>query len=395
MRLKLCYVLPKYDLNTEEHFYHNYQFLEELGKEVELFLIIERGVGEPQFKHMKKVYKQKFIGFLPLRILEIALLMLGMRMGGIKTFYVHYSYFGGLIGSLLCKLTGGKIYYWHCVSVIYKTKWAFNFQDLLHKVKAEVPLKLTLRVVDYLVTGTESLGDFYHQTFGIPKKKIIILPNEIDLNRFNLERYDRRKIREKLGINPEEKAVLFVHRVVERKGAHHLPEIAKKVNEEIPQAKFLVAGNGPYFETLKSKIAEAGLNSKVNLLGWVPNRKIMGLYAGADVFIMPSEEEGFPRVLLESMAMGVPFVATDVGGVRDICSEGQKKFIVPVKDNLSFAEKMILLLQSQPIYEALKDEGLDHVQRFSSEKVKERFMKEIMIKRENERRLRRRERRSS
>ena len=365
MKPKIGYVLPKYDPDTEEHFFHNYQFLEELGKEVALFLIIERGVGEPHFKHIEKVVQQKFVGFLPMRILEIALLMIGMRVKGVKKFYVHYSYFGGLIGSLLCNLMGGKVYYWHCVSVIYKTRWALNLQDLLHKIKAEIPLKLTLRMVDYLVTGTESLGDFYQKTFGISKRKIIILPNEIDLNRFNPERYDRCQIREGLGIKPEEKAVLFVHRVVERKGAHHLLEIARKVYEEIPQAKFLVAGNGPYFETLKSRIAEAGLNSKVNLLGWVPNRKVMELYAGADLFIMPSEEEGFPRVLLESMAMGVPFVATDVGGVRDICTDFQGKFIVRVGDNSNFSRRVIELLRSQESQNRLREEGAQRVQEFS------------------------------
>jgi len=380
MKQKLCYVLPKYDPDTEEHFYHNYHFLEELGKEVELFLIIERGVVEPAFRNTKRVYQQKFIGFLPLRILEIALLMLGMRMKGVKKFYVHYSYFGGLVGSLLCKLIGGKVYYWHCVSVIYKTRWALSLQDLMHKIKVEIPLKLTLRMIDYLVTGTESLGDFYHQTFGIPKKKIIILPNEIDLTRFNPERYDRSHIRRKFGIEVGEKLVLFVHRIVERKGADHIPEIVHRVGREIPDVKFIIAGEGPYFETLKKRISSDGLDSRVRLLGWVPNRRIMELYAGADVFMMPSEEEGFPRVLLESMAMGVPFVATDVGGVRDICAEGQKQFIVHVKDNHSFVQRMILLLQSQSIYEVLKSEGFNNVQRFSSETVRESFLKEIMEK---------------
>jgi glycosyltransferase involved in cell wall biosynthesis len=380
MKPKLCYLLPKYDLNTEEHFYHNYQFLEELAKEVEVFLFIERCIGEPEFKNIPWVYKQRFIRFIPFRMIEIALLMTYLRIKGVERFYVHYSYFGALVGSLLCKLTGGKLYYWHCVSVIYKTRWRFNIQDLLHKIKAELPLKLTLKMVDHLVTGTPSLGDFYHQTFRISKRKIITLPNEIDLNRFNPRNYDRKQMRERLSLGENERIVLFIHRIAERKGAHHIPEIVRRVGKAIPDVKFIIAGDGPYFETLGKRVSDDRLDSRVRLLGWIPNRKIMELYAAADVFMMPSEEEGFPRVLLESMAMGLPFVATDIGGVREVCSENQNNFIVPVKDNLLFAQKIIELLQSQLIHEALKNEGLSHVQRFSSERVKERFLGEIMEK---------------
>jgi len=382
MKPKLCYILPKYDLNTEEHFYHNYQFLEELAKEVDVFLFVERCIGKPEFKNTSWVYKQRFIRFIPFRIVEIALIMTYLRIKGVERFYVHYSYFGALVGSLLCKLTGGKVYYWHCVSVIYKTKWRLNLQDLLHKIKAEIPLKLTLKMVDHLVTGTQSLGDFYHQTFGISKKKIITLPNEIDLNRFNPKNYNRKQMREKIGVGEKERIVLFVHRIAERKGAHHIPEIVKQVGHAIPDVQFIIAGEGPYFETLKKRLSGDGLDSRVRLLGWVPNRKIMELYAVADVFIMPSEEEGFPRVLLEAMAMGLPFVATDIGGVREVCSENQNNFIVPVKDNLFFAEKIIELLQSHLIYETLKNEGLGYVQRFSSERVKEKFLEEIIVRAE-------------
>lgn len=377
MKPKLCYILPKYDLNTEEHFYHNYQFLEELAQEVEVFLFVERCIGKPAFKNIPWVYKQRFIRFIPFRMLEIALIMTYLRIRGVKKFYVHYSYFGALLGSLLCKLTGGKVYYWHCVSVIYKTRWGLNLHDLLHKIKAEIPLKLTLRLVDHLVTGTQSLGGFYHRTFGISKKKIIALPNEIDLNRFNPGNYDRKEMREKMGLGENERSVLFVHRIAERKGAHHIPEIFRLVNHAIPDVRFIIAGEGPYFETLKKRLSGDGLDSRVRLLGWVPNRKIMELYAAADVFIMPSEEEGFPRVLLESMAMGVPFVATDVGGVKDICTDFQKEFVVNVGDNLNFSKRIIDLLHSKDIQHQFRKEGIRIVQGFSLTSVKNAFIQRV------------------
>lgn len=378
MKPKLCYVLPKYDLNTGEHFYHNYQFLEELGKEVELCLIIERCIGEPEIKHIQRLYKQKFTRYLPLRVLEMTFFILFLRTKGIKRFYVHYSYFGGLIGSLLCKLTGGKVYYWHCVSVVYKTKWTLSAKELLPKIKAEIPLKLTLKLTDYLVTGTKSLGAFYYKTFGVSKKKMIFLPNEIDLARFNPGCYPRKQMRERLGIREDERIVLYVHRVVERKGAHHITEIAQKVGNAVSNVTFIIAGDGPYFEALRKEIENTGLGSRVRLLGSVPNRKIMELYAAADVFMMPSEEEGFPRVLLETMAMGIPFVATDVGGVKEICTDLQKRFIVPAGDSPLFSSRVVELLNSESFQNQLKKEGLEKVKEFSIPVVRKHFLEKIL-----------------
>lgn len=383
MKPKLCYVLPKYDVNTEEHFYHNYRFLEDLARDVEIFLIIERSVGHPIFKNVRGVYTQKTVRFIPLRALEVAVLFVYMRLKGVKNFYVHYSYFGGIIGSVICKLTGGKLYYWHCVSVLYRVSWSFRLNDLLHKIKAEIPLKLTLKMIDYLVTGTKSVGDFYHKTFDVPEKKMVFIPNEVDLDRFDPKKFDRRRIREQLGIADNEKMVLFVHRIAERKGAHHIPIIAKRVCDQISNATFVIAGGGPYFETLKKKIAELGLNSKVKLLGWVPNREIMDLYAAGDVFIMPSEEEGFPRVLLECMAMGVPFVATDIGGVRDISTKLQQHFVVTVGDNASLSSMVIELLEKDELRKELRKEGLESIRNFSLPRIKEEFIERILDGKEN------------
>ncbi len=239
-------------------------------------------------------------------------------------------------------------------------------------------------MIDYLITGTRSVGNFYHETFGVSEKRMIFIPNEIDLNRFNPEKYDMKKVRETLGIKDHEKLVLFVHRIAERKGAHHIPRIIKKVCDEISDVKFVIAGNGPYSSTLNKRITGAGLEPHVKLLGRVPNRKIMELYAAADVFMMPSEEEGVPRVLLEAMAMGIPFVATDIGGVKDICTDLQKKWVVPVRDNVSFSERLIGLLVNDGFQNQLKKEGLKNIKNFSLDRIKRRFIKRILNDREDQ-----------
>lgn len=376
-KVKICYILPEYDEETDEHFLHTYSFLELLGKEVDIFLVIERCKGKPTFKNMKEIYIQKFCNLIFLRCVEFILVFIFIRLKGFRKFYVHYSFFGGFLGSLLCKLFGGRVYYWHCVSVIYKKRWSLRLGNVMHKFKVEIPLKLTMKVIDYLVTGTETVKLFYHNTFKVPLSKIIVLPNEIDLNRFNPEGFNSNELRREFGVSEDDKIVLFVHRIVERKGAHYIPEVARAVTGRVPQVKFIVAGDGPYFDRLKLKIAEDGLGDKTVLLGWVPNREIMKLYAIADIFIMPSEEEGFPRVLLESMAMGVPFVAADVGGTGDICSGKQKKYIFPVGDIESFSKGVIEIIESPEVSKLLQEEGLINVKRFSADRVCKLFIDRI------------------
>lgn len=117
--MKICYILPKYDVATEEHFFHNYSFLEMLGKELDIFLIIERCKGKPEIQHIKKIYTQKF-SHVVFRSIEFMWIFFLIRLKGIKKFYVHYSFFGGFLGSVFCKLFGGEVYYWHCVTVVYK-----------------------------------------------------------------------------------------------------------------------------------------------------------------------------------------------------------------------------------------------------------------------------------
>ena len=79
-------------------------------------------------------------------------------------------------------------------------------------------------------------------------------------------------------------------------------------------------------------------------MGEVPQRELPAYYRAADVFLMPSEEEGFPHVLLEAAAAGIPYVASDVGGVREITALELRRYLVPSGDVSAFSSKILELL---------------------------------------------------
>jgi len=354
--MKVVYVLPKYDEGAGEHFVHIYRLLGELGKKTNLAVLIEKMRGSPRFEHVRKVESVNSQSFFP-RFFETFGKLLLLRLQGYDTFYVHYSFFGALAGSIITKIMGGKVFYWNCGLPHLFFKSFFEKGWLKSKINDDWPLRVSLKMVDYLVTGTERMKQYYHKQFGVPLKKILVVPNEIDLQRFK-PKHQKNKI-------PQ---VLFVHRMSERKGAHYLVPIAERVLKKV-KADFVIAGDGPYLPVLQAQIKRKKLGRWVKTLGSVPNREVMRLYSQSDVFLMPSDEEGFPRVLLEAMATGTPFVASDVGGVRDIVSKSAQDSVVEKGDVNAFADKLIELLSDEKLRAKLSKEGLRQVKKYDLRKV--------------------------
>ncbi len=375
MKPKVCYVLPKYDPASEEHFYHIYGFLEHLAASLDLYLIIERASSPPPLGGMARVVALRS-GF-PLRALEMAAALLRARLAGWRTFYVHYSYLGALAAAGVTRLLGGRVFYWNCgLAHLFFRPWALTREALADKFNAEIPLRLSLRATHYLVTGTPGMGAYYTRHFGVPPSRIVILPNEIDLARF-AALPSREEARTRWG-GEGRAVVLYLHRLSPRKGAELLPAIVERVSALRPDVLFLIGGDGPSRPWVEAALQRAGLSSHAALLGWVPNREVPSLYAAADLYLMPSLEEGFPRVLLEAMATGTPFVATDVGGVREICPQAQHPWLAPPRDVERLARIVVELLAREDLRGDLAAEGRAHVRRYDLPVVAGLFQERIV-----------------
>ena len=117
---------------------------------------------------------------------------------------------------------------------------------------------------------------------------------------------------------------------------------------------------------------------KVRFEGRVPNVDAPVYYRAADVYLMTSDFEAFSRVLLESMAMGTPYVATDGGGsIRAYTPEEHQEFIVPVSNIDEFPRKIERILDDSSVRKSLIDSGLNHVQAYFLDVVLDQFIKEI------------------
>lgn len=331
---RICYILPSYDPAAASHFFHNYEFLKYASRGLDIFLLVEKAAVKPEDLGARS-YCQKF-SWPPLRFIELLVVLMRERLRGRRHFYVHYSFYGAMASWLVTRLAGGEAYYWNCgMPWLYRRPW---FEELVF----QFILRHTI-----LVTGTLGLSRQYQKNYGLKPECVRILPNWINLARFG-NVYDRNHFRARLGIPADAKVVLFVHRLSRRKGAHLIPEIAAAVAKTLKNVMFVIVGDGPERRNLQLTTDNLQLAPFVRLAGEVPQRDLPPYFWAADVLLMPSEEEGFPHVLLEAMASGVSYVASNVGGVREITPPFLLGNLVAPGDVKLFSEKIITLLNKSP-----------------------------------------------
>ena len=328
MKPKLCYVLPRYETADASHFSHIHDFLKEIGGIFDIYLVVEKGSKPPASLGYTNVYviKSKFVF---LRIIETKLIILKARFSGYKDFYVHYSFLSAFVASVIIRVFGGRVFYWNCGE---PWKYKRNFFR-------EVFERLVYKLITHLVTGAPSLADEYSKHYRIKRDSVLIMPNWIDLNRFK-NTISREDARVKLNIPQDSKVVLFVHHLSPRKGSRMILPVAKNIIDKYTNTIFVVAGSGPDEDFLHDEIINLDLSKNIRLVGAVANRELPEYFIASDVFFMPSEEEGFPRVILESMALGIPFVGSDVGAVLDITPAFMKQYIVSSGNKEVFTKKI-------------------------------------------------------
>lgn len=375
-KTRLVYVLPTYDADSPEHMFHIYGFLEAIAERLDVLLIIERAKGLPDL-HNLKVYRRR-IQMPILSVLEMLVVMLWARLKGYKQFYTHYSMSAGVLSALITRTLGGVSYYWNCGHPTdFLPKRLRSIADVRSKLRNQTLTGLTLHLVHHLVTGTVGMARYYSAAYHIPLVDICVMPNWVDLRRFS-GLPEQRILRQQLGWPVDRKVVLFLHRLAERKGAQYIVPIAQEVLSQLPMLDpppfFVVAGNGPYRAKLECEIRAVGLLDSFRLTGWVPNREVVQYFAAADVYMMPSTEEGFPRTLLEAMAARCPFAAMNVGGVQDILTAEQAQFMLPAGDWSGMAGALARLLADDALRENLARQGRDHVETYAQDRVVQTFI---------------------
>ncbi|MEO7319979.1 MAG: glycosyltransferase family 4 protein, partial [Chthoniobacteraceae bacterium] len=219
------------------------------------------------------------------------------------------------------------------------------------------------RFSTHICAVSASIVEFLVKYERIPRERISLVHNAIDLHRFTPAPERRAEWRREWLLPPDAPVIAGIGRLNYQKNFPLFLEIAAEVGRSHPRAIFVIAGTGPEERMLRES---AGAN--VRFLGFVAN--MARLYAGADLLLMPSRFEGLPMTLLEAMAMRVPIVASRLDGIAEVIEDGVDGLLATASAKDEFVTHIRALLDDPSRATQLADRAFQKVTaHFSAERM--------------------------
>jgi glycosyltransferase involved in cell wall biosynthesis len=224
------------------------------------------------------------------------------------------------------------------------------------------------RGVDRYIAVSHHVARRLRQTFSLSAPKVCVIHNSVFLAPFG--RLPNAELRAQLTRATERPIVLTLARLDKQKGHCYLLEAAARV----PEAMFVLAGDGPERPALEAQARALGLSNRVIFLGYRDD--VCDLLASCDVFVLPSLFEGLPLSVLEAMAAGKPVVATAIGGTDEAVVDGVTGLLVPPADSAALANAIRMVLSDPVLSQRLGAAG--------RARAHEQFSAEAMVRRISE-----------
>lgn len=271
----------------------------------------------------------------PRELCRLRRLLAAHRPDLVQTWLYHSNLLGGLIAKTLRR---NLPVVWNIRMNALEAAIDKPGTFLTLRLSARLSGRLPARIVINSASGLRA-----HAAIGFARERLHVIPNGFELEEFRPSAAARQRIRAELGVGDHVPLIGAVGRYHPHKDYGTFLHAASAVARALPDARFLLCGKdlAPTNSELQKELARAGLTQRFHLLG--PRQDVAHVHAALDLHVLSSCTEGFPNVLGEAMAAGVPCVATRVGAAEEIVGETGR--IVPVRDPRAMAHACLELLQ--------------------------------------------------
>lgn len=230
--------------------------------------------------------------------------------------------------------------------IVFFHGWEDETETRLNKNKIFRSLfKKSLSLVSIILV----LGERFKKSLtdmGVPQEKIRFMTNFFDGSIFNGVKRQAKS---------NGKSILFLSRFAKEKGVFETLEAFNLLSSEFPDAKLVFAGDGPEKRSMKKKVEEYGIESRVEFVGYVRGASKAQVLLDSDIFILPTYGEGCPVALLEAMAAGLPIITCPVGGISDIFVDGENGIFLPKLSPSDIAYSIRYLLQNPSLRSSISE----------------------------------------
>jgi glycosyltransferase involved in cell wall biosynthesis len=221
------------------------------------------------------------------------------------------------------------------------------------------------RQVDCFVCASDAIRKIVIAD-GVPSAQVVTIHEGIDLA--HVAAAPPADLHAELWLPHHAPVVGNVAALVAHKGQRHLIEAAAIVMQQVPDARFVIAGEGELRPQLERQIKDRHLEKHVFLTGFRPD--ILSIHKAFDIFVMSSVTEGLGTSLLDAMACGKPVVATTAGGMPEVVADSETGLLVPPRDDRALAAAIVRLLKDPSLRAAMGAAGDRRVrEHFSSERM--------------------------
>lgn len=252
----------------------------------------------------------------------------------------------------------------HTYHTMYEDYLGYVFKGrLISRRRAMDLIRRLLWSVDEIITPTQKAkGSLI--AYGI-RNPISIIPTGIDLSRFKTEHRhtkEAKDLKDKLGINPEDKVLIFLGRLGKEKNIDEIIMNIKELNKKYP-LKMLIVGGGPHMENLQSLVDNLDLKKEVIFTGMVPPEEVPLYYSLANIFVTASTSESQGLTYIEALASGLPVVCKYDEAVEGLIMNGINGYMY--RNEGDFIKCVNLLFCSNEDIHQLRSKAKASVERFS------------------------------